>query len=51
MSRQNNWMPFNKKLWQHNYYEHIIRNEKSYFQIAQYIRNNPLKWQDGKYYV
>jgi len=49
--KQNNWMPFNKKLWQRNYYEHIIRNEKSYFQIAQYIRNNPLKWQNDKYYV
>jgi len=24
----NNWMPFNKKLWQKNYYEHIIRDEE-----------------------
>jgi REP element-mobilizing transposase RayT len=25
-----NWIskPFHKKLWQRNYYEHIVRNEK-----------------------
>ncbi len=39
----NNWTPFNKKLWQRNYYEHIIRNEKSYLHISEYIRTNPLK--------
>lgn len=24
-ARQKDWPPFNKKLWQRNYYEHIIR--------------------------
>ena len=38
-------------VWQRNYYEHIIRNEKSYDQISEYIQTNPLKWQDDKYYV
>jgi hypothetical protein len=42
--KNNNWTPFNKKLWQRNYYEHIIRNEKSYLRISEYIRTNPLKW-------
>ena len=32
------------KLWQRNYYEHIIRDEKSYLEIAQYILENPTKW-------
>jgi REP element-mobilizing transposase RayT len=31
-------------LWQRNYYEHIIRNERELHAIRQYIRNNPLKW-------
>ena len=31
-------------LWQRNYYEHIIRNEKSLNIIRIYIKNNPLKW-------
>jgi len=49
--KQNNWQPFNKKIWQRNYYEHIIRNEKSYDQISEYIQTNLLKWQDDKYYI
>lgn len=31
-------------VWQRNYYEHIIRNGKSYIEIENYIRNNPLNW-------
>ncbi len=48
--KQNNWPRFNKKLWQRNYYEHIIRDENSYFGIAEYIQTNPMKWQEDKYY-
>lgn len=39
------WRPFNGKLWQRNYYEHIIRNQKSYEHISNYIVNNPLHWE------
>lgn len=31
-------------VWQRNYYEHIIRNEKSLNKIRQYIINNPSSW-------
>ena len=31
------------KLWQPNYYEHVIRNEQALFKIREYIVNNPLK--------
>lgn len=44
------WKPFDGRLWQRNYYEHIIRNEQSYQTISQYIINNPVKWQDDKFY-
>jgi len=37
--------------WQPRFYDHIIRDEKSYHQIADYIRNNSLKWQDDRYYA
>ncbi len=30
--------------WQRNYYEHIIRNEREWNAIAEYTRNNPLRW-------
>ncbi|NMB68413.1 MAG: hypothetical protein GYA20_06600 [Chloroflexi bacterium] len=32
------------KVWQRNYYEHIIRDEQSYENIAAYILNNPRQW-------
>jgi putative transposase len=32
------------RLWQRNYYEHIIRNETSLHRIREYIANNPLQW-------
>jgi putative transposase len=38
------------KLWQRNYYEHIIRNERSYQNISNYIINNPAKWNEDKFY-
>jgi REP element-mobilizing transposase RayT len=44
------WKPFDGKIWQRNYYEHIIRNEQSYQNISNYIINNPAKWQDDKFY-
>ena len=42
--------PIMGKLWQTNYYEHIIRNQQSYHNISEYIVNNPAKWQKDKFY-
>ncbi|MEP7080084.1 MAG: hypothetical protein ABI784_05120 [Ginsengibacter sp.] len=39
-----------EKLWQRNFYEHIIRNEKAYQTISNYIVNNPIKWNADKFY-
>jgi len=36
--------PFEKKLWQKSYYDHIIRNQADYNEIWEYIENNPQKW-------
>jgi REP element-mobilizing transposase RayT len=43
-----NWTPFPGKLWQRNYYEHIIRSEVELNAIRQYIINNPLKWEQDR---
>ena len=48
--KQNLLPPFEKRIWQRNYYEHIIRDEKSFKIISEYIINNPLKWNKDKYY-
>ncbi|HPT71155.1 MAG TPA: hypothetical protein PLE74_02610 [Candidatus Cloacimonadota bacterium] len=42
--KENNWIPFNKRLWLHNYYEHIIRNEMELWRIREYISANPTRW-------
>lgn len=42
---QSYWPPFVGKLWQRNYYEHIIRNESELTRIRAYIRDNPLNWE------
>ncbi len=34
-----------QKIWQRNYYEHIIRDEIDYNRIYEYTQNNPLKWE------
>lgn len=31
--------------WQRNYYEHIVRNERDFIKISEYINNNPMNWQ------
>ncbi len=31
-------------LWQRNYYEHVIRDEKELNRLRKYIRQNPLQW-------
>ena len=31
-------------VWQRSFHDHIIRNEKSYWAIREYIRNNPANW-------
>lgn len=38
------WPPFPGRLWQRNYYEHIIRNEQALNRIRQYIAGNPARW-------
>jgi len=46
--KNNNWPKFNKRLWQRNYYEHIIRNKFNLNRIRQYIRDNPTNWEEDR---
>ena len=40
----------NCKIWQRSFHDHIIRNQKSYEQIWQYITDNPRKWHEDCFY-
>ena len=44
--KSNDWKRFDRKLWQRNYWEHIIRNEPSYHRISEYIKSNPKNWKN-----
>jgi REP element-mobilizing transposase RayT len=43
-----NWQSFDRRLWQRNYWEHIIRNEQAYDRISNYIKRNPSKWAEDQ---
>ena len=36
-------------VWQRNYWEHIIRDERALQAIRRYIINNPLRWHLDRY--
>jgi REP element-mobilizing transposase RayT len=38
-----------RKNWQHDYYDHVIRNHEEYARIDQYIINNPRKWDEDRF--
>jgi REP element-mobilizing transposase RayT len=42
--KERRWPSVNKRLWQRNYYEHIIRNEEDMNRIREYIIENPVRW-------
>ncbi|GAB4410261.1 MAG: transposase [Anaerolineales bacterium] len=42
--RYHGWTPFPGRLWQRNYYEHIVRNEADLNRIREYVATNPLRW-------
>ncbi len=35
-------------IWQRNYYEHIIRNDRDYANIYDYIQVNPINWESDE---
>ena len=39
-----------EKVFQTSFYEHVIRGEADYLEIARYIEENPLKWELDKLY-
>lgn len=38
-------------IWQPNYHDHIIRNEKELKQIREYIIKNPFYWEEDELYL
>ena len=39
-----------RRIWQRSFHDHIIRDEKDYLKIWQYIDENPSKWEQDCFY-
>ena len=37
-------------IWKRNYYDHIVRNERSLERIRNYIVENPSRWSEDRFY-
>jgi len=35
--------------WQSRFHDHIIRNDESFKNITNYIKNNPTNWKEDKF--
>ena len=48
--KEMNWRRFDEKLWQRNYYDHIIRDWEDDIRISNYIAENPRKWKGDRFH-
>jgi REP element-mobilizing transposase RayT len=39
------WAVIDRRLWQRNYYDHIVRDDDDLNRIREYIRDNPKNWE------
>lgn len=42
---------YGKNIWQASFNDHIIRGEKDYLKIWNYIDTNPIKWNEDCFFV
>jgi REP element-mobilizing transposase RayT len=47
--RDEGWTPYDRKLWQRNFYERIVRNDRELDRFRRYIEANPAKWFEDPY--
>lgn len=45
------WPSFPGRLRQRNYHEHVIRGEREWQTVREYIALNPLRWQEDEEYI
>jgi putative transposase len=43
--KKGRWRAFDRRIWQRNYYEHVIRDERDLDRVCRYIDENPLRWE------
>jgi len=40
-----------QKIWRRSFHDHVIRNERDYAEIWQYIEDNPRKWTEDNLHL
>lgn len=48
--REWGWEPFEKRLWQKGYHDHIVRDERELARIRAYIEANSAKWPEDTFF-
>jgi REP element-mobilizing transposase RayT len=43
--KNHRWPEFDRRIWQRNYYEHVIRDEPDLNRVRRYVEENPLSWE------
>ena len=43
--RHQGWLPFDGRLWQAGFYEHVIRSDEALQRIRSYVQENPARWE------
>ena len=46
--KNDGWASFDRKIWQRNYYEHIIHNQAELEKVQLYITENPRRWSEDQ---
>ena len=46
--REAGWQRYDGRLWQRNFYERVIRNERELSLIREYIVRNPMNWESDR---
>ena len=41
----------NEQIWQRSFHDHVIRNQRDYDRIWNYIHTNPMRWDKDCFYV
>ena len=41
----------NEQIWQRSFHDHVIRNQRDYERIWNYIHTNPMRWDKDCFYV
>lgn len=42
--RTDGWPRFDRRLWQRNYWERVIRTDRELANVRRYITENPQRW-------